>query len=257
MLRYLKPVITFIPYVIGCYFAWILRYSKHPDKYPIEERYQKVCGLIKRLNKAMDVEVHVEGKENIPEGVVLFASNHVGNYDPLIIVREADKPVSVVSKIEVESYFFVGKLIKSIEGVFIDRKDLKQSLKEMIVVTHELEEKKKSWLIFPEGTRNRDDKRLLRNFHAGSLKPATKTNTPIVPVVVYGTQRITKLHPHYKKYPVYIEFCPAIYPEQYQDKNPQELADMVREIIQQRLTYKARKNDHEEMIKYNGKKYHI
>ena len=257
MLRYLKPVITFIPYVIGCYFAWILKYSRHPDKYPLEERYQKVCGLIKKLNKDMDVAVHVEGKENIPKGVNYFVSNHVGGYDPLIIIREADKPISVVSKIEVENYSFVGKLIKSIEGVFIDRKDIKQSLKEMIVVSKELEEKKKSWLIFPEGTRNRDDKRLLMPFHAGSLKPATKTNTPIVPVVVYGTQRITKLHPHYKKYPVYIEFCPAIYPEEYADKNPQELADYIREIIQQRLTYKARKVDHEEMIKYNGKKYHI
>lgn len=255
MLRYLKPVVTFLPYAFGCYFSWIRKYAKHPEKAPIEKRYQKVSTLIKNLNKAMDVEVHAFGKENIPEGVNYFVSNHVAEYDPLIIIREAEKPVSVIAKMEAKKYPFVGKLIQSIQGVFIDRKDLKQSLKEMIVVRDELQGKEKSWLIFPEGTRNRDDKKVLREFHAGSLKPAMRTNTPIVPVVVYGTQRITNTKPRYKKYPVYVEFCKPINPSDYPDMNPQEFADMVRNVIQQKLTYNARKYDHEQMLKQNSKKY--
>ena len=257
MFRYLKPVFTFLPYAFGCYFLWIRKNALHPEKTPIERRYEKVRGLIKHLNKGMDVEVHVVGKENIPEGVNLFVSNHVGGYDPLLIIREAEKPTSVVAKVEAKKYPFVGKLIASIDGVFIDRNDLKQSLQQMIVVRDDLEKKNKSWLIFPEGTRNKDDKRVLRPFHAGSLKPATKTNTPIVPVVVYGTQRVTRFSPHYKKYPVYIEFCPPIFPSQYKDMNPQDLADLVRDEIQMRLFYHARKYDHEQMIKYNKKKYHL
>ena len=255
MFRYLKPVFTFLPYAFGCYFRWIRKYALHPEKAPIEYRYQKVSELITHLSKELDVDVHVVGKENIPEGINYFVSNHIGGYDPLLIIKAAEKPVGVVAKIEVKNYLFVGKLIQSIEGVFINRKNLKQSLKEMIKVRYELEEGVKSWLIFPEGTRNRDDKRVLRPFHAGSFKPATATNTPIVPVVVYGTQRITRFDPHYKKYPVYLEFCNPIYPEQYASMNPQELADYVRDIIQQKLTYHAREYDHEQMSKLNSRKY--
>ena len=255
MLRYLKPVITFLPYAIGCYFSWIRKYANNPEKAPIEVRYNKVSTLIKHLNKGMNVDLEVVGKENIPEGINYFVSNHIGGYDPLLIIREANKPTSVVAKIEAKTYPFVGKLIKSIDGVFIDRGDLKQSLKEMIQVRYELEEEIKSWLIFPEGTRNRDDKRILRPFHAGSLKPATKAGVPIVPVVVYGTQRVTRFKPTYRRYPVYLEFCEPIYPDEYNVMNTQELADKVREIIQRKLTYKVRQLDHEKMSKLRSRKY--
>ena len=255
MFRYLKPVITFLPYAFGCYFSWIRKYAFHPEKAPIEYRYQKVSELITHLNKGMNVDVHVFGKENIPEGINYFVSNHIGGYDPLLIIKEAEKPTSVVAKIEVKKYPFVGKLIQSIEGVFIDRKDIKQSLKQMIIVREELEMQEKSWLIFPEGTRNKDDKRVLRPFHAGSLNPAIKNNTPIVPVVVYGTQRITRFKPVYKRYPVYLEYCKPIYAEEYSKMSGQELADYIQKIIQQKLTYIARKYDHEQMLKLKSKKY--
>ncbi|MBO4286394.1 MAG: 1-acyl-sn-glycerol-3-phosphate acyltransferase [Bacilli bacterium] len=255
MFRYLKPVFTFLPYAFWCYFRWIRKNALNPENSPIEERYQKVSSLIKHLNKGLDVDVHVVGRENIPEGINYFVSNHIGGYDPLLIIREANKPVGVVAKIEVKKYLFVGKLIQSIDGVFIKRDDIKQTLKEMIKVRYELEEGVKSWLIFPEGTRNRDDKKVLRPFHAGSFKPATATNTPIVPVVVYGTQRITRFNPVYKRYPVYLEFCKPIYPKEYASMSPQELADHVRNIIQQKLTFKARMFDHEEMSKLHSRKY--
>ena len=257
MFRYLKPVITFLPYAFWCYFSWIRKYALHPEKAPIDYRYQKVSELIRNLNKGMNVDVHVFGRENIPDGVNYFVSNHIGAYDPLLIIRESQKPTSVVAKIETKKYLFVGKLIQSIEGVFINRKDIKQSLKQMIIVREELEMEEKSWLIFPEGTRNRDDKRVLRPFHAGSLNPAIKTGTPIVPVVVYGTQRITRLNPVYKRYPVFLEFCDPIYVEEYSKMTSQELADHIQKTIQQKLTYHARQFDHEEMSKLHSKKYRL
>ena len=255
MFRYLKPALLILPYAIGCYFRWIFKYAKHPEKKPIEYRYQKVTKLIKKLNRAMDVELIVVGNENIPDGVNYFVSNHLGAYDPVLIINEVNKPTSVVAKIEIHKYPFAGKLIKTIEGVFLDRKDIKQSLSQMIKVRDDLASKNKSWLIFPEGTRNKDEHRLLRPFHPGSLNPAMKTNTPIVPVVVYGSQRVTDSSNHLKKYPVYLEFCKPIVPSDYPDLNSQEFANMIRDIIQQKLTYNARKIDHEQMVKINSKKY--
>lgn len=246
-----------LPYAIGCYFRWIFKYAAHPEKKPIDYRYHKVTKLIKKLNRAMDVELIVVGKENIPDGVNYFISNHVGAYDPVLIINEVNKPTSVVAKIEVLKYPFAGKLIKVIDGVFINRKDIKQSLSQMIKVRDDLASKNKSWLIFPEGTRNKDDKRLLLPFRPGALNPAIKTNTPIVPVVVYGSQRITEIKPRYKKYPVYLEFCKPISPSDYPSLSPQEFADMIKEIIQKKLTYNARKIDHEQMVKTNPNKYRM
>lgn len=235
MFRYLKPVFTFLPYVIGCYFSWIRKYARRPELVEPKESYQRVNKLIVKLNKAMDVELTVVGKENIPEGVNFFVSNHVGAYDPLIILKAVDKPLGVIAKIEASHYPFVGKLIRAIGGVFIDRDDIKQSLKAMIVVRDELLADKKSWLIFPEGTRNREDLKELQDFHIGSIKPAMKTNVPIVPVVVYNTDKVTRRKPHLKKYPVYVEFCKPIYADQYSEMNSQELTNYIKNKMQEKL----------------------
>ena len=137
----------------------------------------------------------------------------------------------------------------------MDRKDLKQSLKVMMAVQKDLENKNKNWAIFAEGTRNKDPLAALREMHAGTFRPAVKSKTTIVPAVILGAQRLLKRKPVYKKYPVIISYLKPIPYEEYQNMTNDALAKMVQEQIQKELTYHVRPLYHQLMLKYNKKKY--
>ena len=112
----------------------------------------------------------------------------------------------------------------------------------------------KNWIIYPEGTRNRDVMHPLKMFHHGTFRPAVKAGAPIVPVATYGTFRVLKRKPTYKKYPVYIKFLDPIYPEEYKDMSTIEIANLCQARIQRVVSFELRQKDHLEMAK-NAKNY--
>jgi 1-acyl-sn-glycerol-3-phosphate acyltransferase len=157
MSHWSKAIMRSGPKVIWDYFSWMIRYSgKKRNKYPIEKRYSKLKKLISRVNRGFDVQIHVEGKENLLEGPFLMCPNHLSSYDPLLLVSILDTPTTFVAKKEIAKYPFVNKCTRVIDGAFMDRHNLKQSLKVMMHVEESLKNKEMNWIIFPEGTRNKD-----------------------------------------------------------------------------------------------------
>ena len=246
-MHYGKAVLLAGPHIIGGYFAWMRKYAKHPEKYPFEVRYNKVRKLLLKLDSSFDVKYIVEGIEKLPKETYCLISNHLSAYDPLVFINLLEEPCSFVAKKELENKPFAGKIIKGIDGLFLDRDDLKQSLRVMMKVEKELKEKKKNWIIFPEGTRNKDPLRLVKDFHHGTFRPATKAEVPIVPVALYGTFRVLKRKPVYKHYPIHVKFLDPIYPSEYQSMSTQEIASLCQERIERALSYELRKKDLLEM----------
>jgi 1-acyl-sn-glycerol-3-phosphate acyltransferase len=160
-----------------------------------------------------------------------------------------------VAKKEIEKYPFVNKAIGGIEGLFLDRADLKQSLKVMMKVQSSLKEGKLNWVIYPEGTRIKDSLKLVGDFHHGTFRAPIKANVPIVPVVIYGTNRVLKLKPEFKKYIISISILPPIYPQDYEGLSTEEVATKCHSEIQKELTYSVRTRNHKLMAKYNKKNY--
>lgn len=254
--HYTKPVFTVGYKIIVQYFTWMRKFSKHPEKYPISLRYKKVRKLLQALSKSFNVEYHVEGLENIPDETCCFVSNHLSAFDPVALVCILDKPCTFVSKKELADKPFAGKIIKGMDGLFLDRQDLKQSLRIMMAVEADLKNKKdKNWIIYPEGTRNKDTMANLKMFHHGTFRPATKAEVPIVPVATYGTFRVLKRKPNFKKYPVFIKFLKPIYPEDYKDTNTMDIANSVAAMIEREVDFDLRKKDHLEMKKIGNKNY--
>ncbi len=242
--------------ILWAYFAWMRKFAKHPEKYPEELRYKKLRKLLIRLSNSFNIKYHVDGLENIPEETCCFISNHLSAYDPLALICVLDKPCTFVSKKELEDKPFAGKVIKGMEGLFLDRDDLKQSLRIMMKVEDDLKNvKNKNWIIYPEGTRNKDVMKPLMEFHHGTFRPAYKAKVPIVPVVVYGTFRALKRRPNFKKYPIYIKILKPLYPGDYESMSTQEIAKLTQERIQRVLDFEMRKLDHDEMKKIGNKNY--
>src|SRR5574344_666298 len=171
MFRYIKVVCVCIPVLIYSYFTWILRYYHHPERYPLEVRYQKVRKLALIFFKVARVEIRVSDNSFLNmNGSYLLVGNHIGDLDPIIFLGISPRPVTFVCKKEIRSYPFLGKIIASIDGIFIDRDDVKSQIKELLKVEKSLKEGENTWLIFPEGTRNRDSNAPLLPFHPGTFK---------------------------------------------------------------------------------------
>lgn len=257
--RYSKPAFTILPEIVLAYFLWLKRYSKKKYRViPYEKRYKKIHRLVKHLSKSLDIDVIVDGLENIPLNEnAYFVGNHIGDYDAIALLDVLSKPVSLVGKIEIMNYPLISTALKALEGEFLNRSDLKQSLKVMKNVLDSLKNDDKSWAIFPEGTRRKDEKRLMAEFHHGTFRMPMKANVPIVPFAIIGTNRIFKGSPHYKKYPVHIKFLKPITAEFYNNKSTEEIARYCQNEIQKAISFDLRIKDHQYMLRYNFKKYKL
>jgi len=251
-----------IPFACICiknYFSWILRISKHKEKYDFKSRYNKMYKLALSILKCGHLDLHVSGLEKLDKNkTYCFFSNHQAAYDPVgYYAAIADIPFATVAKAEAKKIPIVGKILYDIDGQFLERKDLKQSFRVMMEVEKSLKENKSSWLIFPEGTRNKDNKQIIQEFHHGTFRPAVKAQVDLVPCCIFGSIRVFQFTLPFKKKPIYIKFLDPIPYEEYKDMTTEEIAKMVRSRIQKDLTWNARKFDHEYNLKNNKKHYNL
>ena len=256
MFHYTKAVLRVIPRAFIVYLFKLRKYAKHPEKYPRELRFGKMRDLSKRIIRALGGEVHVFGLENIPTDTnFCMVSNHMSMIDPLPFMVNYEKPLTFVGKIELSKMPMVPAAFKSIEGEYIDRDNLRQSLKVMLRVEDDLKKHEKSWMIFPEGTRIRDQLLPVGTFHPGTFRPATKAGVPIVPAAIYGSFRLLKAKPQFKKYPIFISILKPLMPEDYAAIPTSDIATLTHDAIQREITYHLRPLDHKIMSESKDKKY--
>ena len=256
MFHYTKAVLRVGPRLIGACFGTFQRWAKHLEKYPFPIRHAKFRFLSKKTADALQVDLHFFGLENIPHNETFFiVSNHMSAFDPLPILIAVEEPTSFVGKMELNSVPLLRTAIKALDVESIDRTDLRQSLKVMMKVESELKNKERNWMIFPEGTRIRDQMLPVAPFHHGTFRPACKAGVTILPVATWGTYRVLKLHPQFKRYPVYVSFLKPIHKEEYESLNTSDLADMTRKMIQKEITYHLRPLDHKDMSERKEKAY--
>jgi len=140
------------------------------------------------LLKLAGAKVTVTGAENVPEDrAVLFVSNHQGNFDIPILLGCIDKPMAFIAKIEMLKMPIISNWMKHMNCVFMDRSDMRQSLRVMNDATKYLKQGY-SMSVFPEGTRSKGNS--MGEFKAGSLRIAVKANVPIVPVTIKGSYKL-------------------------------------------------------------------
>lgn len=133
-------------------------------------------------------KLQVRGIENVPKDVpVLYVSNHQSILEALVGYALAVGPMGFVAKMELKKAPFLKQWMDSVHCLFIDRNDMKQSMKVILAAIEEVKDGTSIW-ICPEGTRNKDPENVLtQEFKDGSFKIADRTKCPVVPVAVNGT----------------------------------------------------------------------
>lgn len=112
---------------------------------------------------------------NDDDNPLLIVSNHMSNLDIMNIILHLDKEFLIVAKKELLKLPIISKLLVTINTLFLDRDNLRESIKVFSNAT-KLFTKDKALVIYPQGTR-RDD---FENFKAGSYAPISKTGGKIM-----------------------------------------------------------------------------
>ena len=176
----------------------------------------------------------VDGQENIPEdGAVLYVGNHSSYYDILCSYVATERGMGFFAKKEMEKIPLLSTWMRYLHCLFLDRADIKQGLK-TILQAADYVKSGISVCIFPEGTRSKDGKML--PFKEGSMKMATKTGCPIIPIAISNSAQIWEAHfPKMKPAHVVVEYGAPIYPKELSKEEQKFIGAYTQQKIQEML----------------------
>ena len=136
----------------------------------------------------------IEIKGNIDEKADVFIVNHQNMVDVDIIeFLLPNSDLCWIAKKEIENLFLFGNLLSKSDAISIEREN-KKSLVELIKKADDRLKKGKQFVIFPEGTRNKNPKKLLP-FKAGAKLLAEKYNLKVQPLLLLGIDKIITFNP--------------------------------------------------------------
>lgn len=129
-------------------------------------------------------KITIIGEDRVPSsGPVMLCSNHISDFDPPLIGLALDRQLSFFAKSELFELPVIGKVFPSLNAIPVSRgKSDRAALKTSINALKE----DRCLLIFPEGHRNKGDVKQLQNLQEGASFIASKSEAPIVPVVIKG-----------------------------------------------------------------------
>ena len=212
---------------------WI--YHKiNPEKADYQQ-LRMVQAAFRLMLKMTGARIQVIGEENVPKDrAVLYVGNHKSYFDILLTYSRVPRLTGYVAKKEMESFPILSIWMKRLHCLFLDRKDIKQGLK-TILTGIDLIKNGISVCIFPEGTRNKSNDRLLP-FKEGSLKMAEKTGCPIIPFAITNSSKLFEDHmPFVRPCDIIIEYGKPIYPAELPKEEKKFLGAYCRKQIEDML----------------------
>ncbi len=180
------------------------------------------------------VKINVTGMDpdDIPKDrKMLFVCNHQHDFDPAVMFSVfPDSEIGFIGKKDIATKMpFIAKIMRLLNGLFIDRENDREAAKTIIEATRILKAQKASIGLFPEGYTSKTCE--LLPFRNGAFKIALKSKVPIVVCVINNTRAIPKRMCRLTT-KVDFEIVDVIYPELYDGMNTSELGDMIHEMME-------------------------
>jgi len=170
--------------------------------------YPPVVLVIKGLWKYLGLQFKFNGIENIPEeGGAILAINHIGYLDFAITGTAAlprKRYVRFMAKKEIFDHKLAGPLMRGMHHICVDRSSGSSSFVAALRYLRSGE----IVGIFPEATISRSFE--IKELKTGAVRLAMGSDTPIIPTIVWGSQRIItkKVKADWKRnrFPITVEF---------------------------------------------------
>jgi 1-acyl-sn-glycerol-3-phosphate acyltransferase len=197
--------------------------------------YRPVIGAAVTTFKVLDLKIQVVGAERIPrEGGAVLASNHISYLDFIfagLATRPSKRLVRFMAKKEVFDNKISGPLMRGMKHIPVDRNAGIGSYRQA------LEALKSGEIVgvFAEATISRSF--TIKDLKNGAVRMAQATDVPLIPVALWGTQRLwTKGRPRklwQRHVPVTIIVGEPLYPKKGQDSG--QLTEQLRASLSELL----------------------
>jgi 1-acyl-sn-glycerol-3-phosphate acyltransferase len=234
MRKYLRLIpLLFLPLLLSYVFV-VLPNMLLRKILPLSYRYRSLRFVIAILYAGLRIDLRVQNPEvSRTTKDAFIVCNHHSFIDPFLLIHLFPHPVRFLAKKEVRRLAIFGDATASIDALFINRKSIKSQITLLKSMKVMLEARKTNWVVFPEGTRNREFySQPLLPFKPGAFKQAMEAKVDILPMVTYGFQRVLDKNLHWKKYPVQIAFLKPITPAMYEGLSTREVAELVQAQMQ-------------------------
>ncbi|UQX90238.1 1-acyl-sn-glycerol-3-phosphate acyltransferase [Jatrophihabitans telluris] len=160
----------------------------------MEPVYSSVVSIARAVFAIEGLKFTIHGAENVPRsGGAVMAINHTGYMDFTyagLAARPSGRLVRFMAKDEVFRHRISGPLMRGMHHIPVDRNAGASSFREAVTVLKAGE----IVGVFPEATISRSFE--LKEFKSGTVRMAALAGVPILPTVIWGSQRVwTKDHP--------------------------------------------------------------
>lgn len=213
------------------YLPWVYVKSFNVNNLAFRDRFliiQKLCiTIIKKWR--IKLIVNVSDKIN-PDETYYIVSNHQGTFDPIFLVAASPIANSFISKEENLKLPVIGAWGRKIEFITFKRNDFDENV-QMLRQSMRFLKEKKSLLVFPEGTRSRQQAML--DFKVGAFLPAYGSKVKILPVTLRNSYKMDKYNSNVSE--IEITYHDPIEVSEYSKLSYTQCAEKVKMIIESAL----------------------
>lgn len=247
MFRFYYIILTNIHRLL--YFIPAARWrANRPARYSRQARFEFAKDIVYLLQRAGRIATVPHDLHNVPDKKgYFFFPNHQGKFDALAIVYTQEVPVSLVMD-EARSHMpLVAQCVDLLEGKRLVLNDPRQGLQISKEMIRECVEDKKNFIIFPEGGYDTNHNAVM-TFKPGAFRAAVKAKAPICPVAIIDSWKAFGA-PGFKPVTVHVHYLPPLYYDDYKDMSTTEIADTVRNMIQDKILSELSGKDLDEVKK--------
>ena len=150
--------------------------------------YPPVAAAARVAFAAMNLKIRVVGAAHVPvDGPAVMASNHVSHLDFIFVglaARPSGRYVRFMAKESIFAHKVAGPLMRGMHHIAVDREAGSQSFRDALRALKDGE----VIGLFPEATISRSFEP--KEFKSGAERLAKSSKAPLLPVAVWGTQRL-------------------------------------------------------------------
>jgi 1-acyl-sn-glycerol-3-phosphate acyltransferase len=193
--------------------------------------YPPVIGVARTFFKALDLRFDIRGTEHVPQrGGAVLVSNHIGYLDFVftgLAALPAKRLVRFMAKESVFRHKVSGPMMRAMKHIPVDRSQGEHAYRHALRALRDGE----IVGVFPDATISQSF--TLKNFKSGAARLAQEAGVPLLPMALWGTQRLwTKGHKRdfgRNHFPINIQIGEPFMP------GPGELATAVTERLRTRM----------------------
>jgi 1-acyl-sn-glycerol-3-phosphate acyltransferase len=139
--------------------AFSLPFLLTPPKTAVKIGYAWATGIMFGLRYICGIKYEIRGFENLPPEPFIIASKHQSAWETAIFLKLLDAPTYILKK-ELLKIPLFGLHLKAMEMIAVDRQGGSNALKKLQADVKDRLSKKRSIVIFPEGTRTKPSEKI-------------------------------------------------------------------------------------------------